>query len=123
MLQRVSLPVSLLRRLCFTTFASVCLIEGPHLAGLGALLHVRSLSLIANLPRLSVPFYVQVFFLPSCLLSACFYSSTVAHNKVIHNVGLPGSVPLAETDAVGKHSASTKDLLERFLCEKSSGTN
>lgn len=65
--------------LCFATFSSVCFIEGPHLAGLGAFLHVQSLCPIANLPRLSVPFYVQVFFFPffPCLLSACFYFSTI----------------------------------------------
>lgn len=53
-----------LRRLCFATFSSVCFIVGPHLPGLGAFLHVQSLSLIANLPRLSAPFYAQVFFFP-----------------------------------------------------------
>lgn len=64
--------------LCFATFSSVCFIEGPHLTGLGAFLHVQSLSPIANLPRLSVPFYVQVFFsFFPCLLSACFYFSTI----------------------------------------------
>lgn len=64
--------------LCFATFGSVCFIEGPHLAGLGAFLHAQSLSPIANLPRLSVPFYVQVFFsFFPCLLSACFYFSTI----------------------------------------------
>lgn len=60
----LSVPQSFLflcLRLCFATFSSVCFIAGPHLPGLGAFLHAQSLSLIANLPSLSVPFYVQVF--------------------------------------------------------------
>lgn len=61
--QLSSLPVSLLRLLCFTTSGSArFFIEGLHLAVLGALLLVQSLSLISDLPRLSVCFYVQGFF-------------------------------------------------------------
>lgn len=52
------------------------------LSGLGAFLHVQSLSLIANLHCLSVLFYAQDFSFFPRLLSACCYFST-AHNKVL----------------------------------------
>lgn len=71
--QLSSLPAPL-RLLCFITLGStrflfIFFIEGLHLAVLGALLLVQSLSLISNLLRLSVGFYVQGFFFYLHLLS------------------------------------------------------
>lgn len=52
--------------------------------------------------------------LPSCLLSASLYSYAVAHKKLFRTSASQGR-PLAQTDAVGKHSLSTKDLLCLFF--------
>lgn len=122
--QLSSLPVSLLRLLCFTTSGSArFFIEGLHLAVLGALLLVQSLSLISDLPRLSVCFYVQGFFFYLHLLSlalppvCCRRAFIPPHllTKKLFRVSASQGRPLAQTDAVGKHSRSTKDLLHLFF--------
>lgn len=91
-------------RLCFTTFSSVCFIEGPHLAGLGAFLHVQSLSLIASLPSLSVPFYVQgcffsLFFLP-CRHAFIFPQLLIIKLFIIQASQAIDVPPLMERDMV-----------------------
>lgn len=50
---------------CFATLSSAFLITDPHLPGLGAFVHVQSLSVIANLHCLSVPPFMNRIFLYS----------------------------------------------------------
>lgn len=65
------------------------------------------------------PFMCKDFFIssPPCLLSACFYFSTVAHNKMIHNIGCSKAIDASSFCIMKcKQSRSTKDLIWHFSC-------
>ena len=76
-------------RLCVATFSSVCFIISPHLSGLGPFLHVQSLSLIANLPFLSLPFYAQVFFFLVCRRHAFIFPQFLILKSLIEKGSAP----------------------------------